>query len=176
MNPTIQTELHRISVSRYMSTVMEDWLGRYWWILAIPVAGCLAVGAFVNMAFTFVAFMFLCLVVPFIMMLIYYNYALTPEATIAVRPHWVSLNPDSGIDVEFRPDPETGREYKPVHIDWAQISSVESRSSDVVIKFHHGGFRYLIIPFFALNNDDPAMVGELHELLRRVGKYNPIIL
>lgn len=165
----IHTSQHRISANRYMTTVSEEWLGRYWWTLALPVAACLAIGTLINVAFTFVAFMLLCLVLPFIMMMLYFNYALTPEATMAVRPHTISMDPEKGIDVNFRPDPETGKEFKPVHLDWSEVSEVETRSSDVVLKFHRRNYRYVIIPYFALN-DDPELVQRLHDLLASTGK------
>ncbi len=175
MTATVITAQHRISANRYMTTVSEEWLGRYWWTLALPVVACLAVGAIVNAAFTFVAFMLLCLVIPFVLMMLYYNYALTPEATMAVRPHTVTLDPVSGIDLHFLPDPESGREYKPMHLDWDQVSGVEVRSSDVVLKFHRRNYRYVIIPYFALDND-PRLVDRLHEVLRAAGKINDLTL
>lgn len=158
-----------------MSTVSEEWLGRYWWTLALPVAACLAIGTFVNAAFTFVAFMLLCIVLPFVMMMLYFNYALTPEATMAVRHHSVTLDPVAGIDVEFQSDPDTGREFTPVHLCWDDVSEAEIRSSDVVLKFNSRNYRYMIIPYFALN-DDPVEVTKLHEVLRYAGKVNTLIL
>lgn len=154
MNSTIITTApHHISAHRYMVTVAESWLGRHWWTLALPVAACLAIGATVNVAFTFVAFVLLCLVLPFIMMMLYFNYALTPEAAMAVRPHTVRIHPTDGIDVEFMPNPDNGRTYAPVHISWLEVQAAEKRSSDVAITFRNRCYRYLIIPYFSLNDD-----------------------
>lgn len=175
MSHKIRTTRHRISANRYMTTVSEEWLGRYWWTLAIPVVACLAVGALVNTAFTFVAFMLLCLVLPFVLMLLYFNYALTPEATMAVRHHSVTIDPDSGIDIDFQPDELTGREFSPVHLGWDDVSEAEIRSSDVVLKFNRRNYRYMIIPYFALN-DDPEEVSRLHDVLRNAGKVRSLIL
>lgn len=177
MTHSIHTALHRISANRYMTTVSEEWLARYWWALAIPVIACLAVGMFINPAFTFVAFMILCIVIPFVMMMLYFNYALTPEATMAVRPHTVTVDPERGIDVNFAPDPVTGREYRPVHLDWSEVSHAEVRSADVVLRFRRHNYRYMIIPNSALaESGDPALVERLHQLLRDVGKINDLNL
>ncbi|MDE6314945.1 MAG: hypothetical protein K2L71_00595 [Muribaculaceae bacterium] len=172
MKPAIHTTLHRIPANRYMTTVSEEWLARYWPALALPVAICVAIGLIVDPAFTFVAFMLLCIILPFVMMMLYFNYALTPEATMAVRPHVLSVDQVSGIDVTFAPDPVTGREYSPVHLDWQEVSKAEIRSNDVVLRLHGRNFRYVIIPYSALTDDAGCSqpTDQLHRMLLETGK------
>ncbi len=164
-----------------MTTVSEEWLSRYWPALVLPVAICVAIGLVFDPAFTFVAFMLLCIVLPMVMMMLYFNHALTPEASMAVRPHIMAIGPDSGIDVTFAPDPVTGREYTPVHIDWQEISQAEIRSDDVVLRFHDRNFRYVIIPYSALIGDDDDPDGtqptaRLHQMLNDAGKIRDITI
>ncbi|MDE7387754.1 MAG: hypothetical protein K2M97_00720 [Muribaculaceae bacterium] len=176
-NATITTSLHRISSHRYMTTVGEEWFARYWWVLVLPVGICLAIGITVDAAFTFVAFIILCLVIPPAMMMLYYNYALTPEASAAVRPHTLSVSPAEGLDIEFAPDAESGRSFDPIHVDWNEVSHVDVRSHDVVISLARRPYRYLIIPYSALDPDEGSeAVARLHELLHKSGKYNPVTL
>lgn len=173
----ITTDLHRISSHRYMTTVGEEWFARYWWALVLPVGICLAIGAMVDVAFTFVAFIILCLVIPPLMMMLYYNYSLTPEASAAVRLHTLTVSPAGGLAIDFAPDAESGRQYSPIHVDWNEVSHVDVRSHDVVISLVRRPYRYLIIPYSALGPDEgPDAVTRLHEILHKSGKYNPVTL
>lgn len=161
-----------------MTTVSEEWLARYWPALAVPVASCIVVGMTIDHAFTFVAFMLLCLVLPFVMMMLYFNYALTPEATMAVRSHALTADAAKGIDVTFEPDRLTGRKYKSVHLDWSDVSEAEIRSTDVVLRFHDRNYRYIIIPYsaFPADGNQDAFVKRLHQLLHDTGKIKSLKL
>lgn len=146
-----------------MVTVAEAWLGHYWWVLALPVITCFAVGSVINVAFTSVSFVLLCLILPLIMMMLYFNYAITPEAAMAVRPHIIKIDIRRGIDIEFADNPDTGRTYSPVHIDWQEIDTVEYRSSDTAITFRNRNYRFLIIPYYSF--DSESDIKALSEIL-----------
>lgn len=149
----IVTTSYRTPAHRYMRSVAEEWLGAWWWALALPVAACLSVGAVINVTFTFVAMMLIFLVAPLIMLFLYYNYALTPEAIMAVRPHEVTIDREQGIDVSFEPHPESGRTYPPVHIGWGDVHDVEYNPTEIIVKLHRSGYRLLIIPYEALASE-----------------------
>lgn len=97
------------------------------------------------------------------MMMLYFNYAITPEAAMAVRPHIIKIDIRRGIDIEFADNLDTGRTYSPVHIDWQEIDTVEYRSSDAAITFRNRNYRFLIIPYYSF--DSESDIKALSEIL-----------
>lgn len=132
-----------------MRAVAEVWLGRWWWCLIIPVAACFALAATVNVAFTFVGFMILFLIVPTVVMFLYFAHALTDEARMAILPHRISVMSD-GIMVDFDSDELTGREYAPVYIGGHDMVGLECRAHDLMLHLSGGQYRFLLIPYDAI--------------------------
>ncbi|MDE6491110.1 MAG: hypothetical protein K2L49_08145 [Muribaculaceae bacterium] len=165
MNPILNTSTYSTSANSYMRTVAEVWLGRWWWCLIIPVASCFALAATVNVAFTFVGFMILFLIVPTVVMFLYFAHALTAEARMAVLRHRVSVSSDE-IVVDFEPDELTGNEYEPVHIGIREIVGVECRSHDLMLHLSGSQYRFLLIPYDAIGSDSAiaAMTARLNDM------------
>lgn len=152
MDTILKTATYSTTANTYMRTVAEVWLGRWWWCLIIPVASCFALAATVNVAFTFVGFMILFLIVPTVVMCLYLSHALTVEASMAILNHRVSVTPD-GVTVDFDPDELTGNEYDPVYIGWHDITGVESRAHDLMLHLAGGPYRFLLIPYDAVGSE-----------------------
>lgn len=96
--------------------------------------------------FWFVLPIVVCLVLPPIIGIIIYSYALTPEGVAAVRPHRVDEHPDGSLTLSFDPDPETGRTYSPLHVSRAEIKSVEERPDRRIVHLKDKPFRFIILP------------------------------
>lgn len=73
------TTCYSISPSIYIRRIISRWLRRY----ALPFIAVLAIfsyfGVTVNPAFFIVALIFIFIIAPTILMIVYYNYALTPR-------------------------------------------------------------------------------------------------
>lgn len=151
MSETITTSVYQTGPHTYMRAVAEMWLGRWWWIMIIPLGVCFGIGATINVAFAFIGFMAIFLLAPMIIMFLYFAHALTPEASMAILPHEVTAS-DSGLDVTFVTSGEDDRQYPPVHIDWDDVKSVEWRGNDIMIHLTGTSYRFLLIPYDAMGD------------------------
>ena len=114
------------------------WLGRWWWILALPVAVCLALSA-VKPVWMFVALMIICLLVPGLLAMIYYAYAFSPQAVSSLADKTVSVSPDC-LTVNFI-ETRKERKYTP-----ADISSAEDTGRQLIVRFKDSKYHHLAIP------------------------------
>lgn len=92
----IETLPYRISSSRYFSIIFRDLLKK-WWSVALLLFLLLVAVTCCDLRFGIVLLMVLFLVLPMIVLLVYYNYALRPEAFYSVVEK-VALIGDAGID------------------------------------------------------------------------------
>lgn len=129
-----------------MKLVAEDLLTARWWLFLVPVALLAAAGWLIDPVWFMVLLMVICIVIPSVMMFIYFNYSMTPEAVSAIRPHTNAIGPDGDITLEFKPDDDTERTYKPFIVRADEISSVEQHGKFVVIRLLNRPYRYVFLP------------------------------
>lgn len=141
----IATGVFRDTPGRYVRRVMAMWLGRWWWTMAVPVAVAAALSA-VNAVWLFVALMILCLLVPGIIAMVYYNYALTPQAISALADKTVALSA-RGITVHIV---DSGKEQFYAATD---IASVEDTGKSLIVKFKTPRYSHIAIPVAAIPDD-----------------------
>jgi len=153
MASVIRTQIFRTGPMSYITVAAELWLGRYWWLLAIPVVACMALGMAVNPAFLFVGFMLAMVCAPMILMFLFYAHALTPEARIAVLPHSVGVSPAGGVSVEFAPD-GMAEPPAPVSIPLSEVTGVEYSGSHLMIHLSGRRYRFLIVPYSAFETPE----------------------
>ena len=103
MDTPFETGIHSTNSYQYMRAVAEVWSGRWWWAIALPVVTCFALGMALNIAFVFMAFIIAFLIVPVVIMFLYFYHAITPEARMAILNKRLRISPDSGIDVIYEP-------------------------------------------------------------------------
>lgn len=151
MSEKITTHVYQTEAHSYMRAVAEMWLGRWWWIMIIPVAVCFSLGATLNVAFAFIGFMAIFLIVPLIVMFLYFTHALTSEARMAILPHEVTAC-ESGLTVTFVTRHENERKFPAVHINWSDVHSLEWRSNDIMVHFKGSPYRFLLIPYEAMGD------------------------
>lgn len=151
MSDSVQTEVYQTEAHTYMRAVAEMWLGRWWWAMIIPVAVCFGLGATVNVAFAFIGFMVIFLIAPMVIMFLYFAHALTAEARMAILPHQVEAT-DNGLTVTFVPMNEGDREFPAADIAWTDVKALEWRNHDIMIHLKGTPYRFLLIPYSAMNN------------------------
>lgn len=95
----VETRYFTITPGRYIRTAIWVWLGQYGWIGALVLAGFAAAG-FMDSRFFIVAAALALIAYPGIMMLVYFNHALTKEAAYCVIPHRVRID-ESGIGIDY---------------------------------------------------------------------------
>lgn len=157
MDTSFETGIHRTDSYHYMRTVAEVWSGRWWWTIALPVLTCFALGMALNIAFIFMAFMVVFLIVPMVMMFLYFYYALTPEARMAILNKRLRISP-SGIDVVYEPIGDNAPAPKAVHVTWDEITAIEYRAHDMMMRLNGSRYRFMLIPYEALSETDSRIL------------------
>ena len=144
----IATIPHVITPGAYASRLMTECVCRYWWAIAVPVVPCLIAGCY-DLRFLIVAAAWLLIVMPGILALVYFRYALSPEAAKMTLPHIVTFADDT-ITVTW---PDT--DYPPLRIPKADVRSVEDTGSALVVAAP-APLRPLIIPVKSFPSPDDA--------------------
>ena len=150
MTPEEQEYPERVPSGRYMRLVAEDWFTDMWWLLAIPVGLCLIAGSMIHPIGYSMLPVLLCLVIPMAAYTMYLNYSLTPEAVACVRRHRSRVEADGAVTLEFAPDGETGRTYRPFRLLAGEVSGAEFRGPWIVLRLRRR-YRYIFIPNTAEN-------------------------
>lgn len=162
--PLAITEVFRTEAGTYMRIVLGRWLRQNYWWLVVPTLLCLALAITVSAAFVFVALIVVFLLYPMSMMIVYFNYALSPEACAEVSAHRVEFTTDGLIiDYMSRPDVENERtEYeivKSVEIPYHQVCSYVNTDTSLILFTDRHGYRLHYIPA-------SSMTQECHEIAR----------
>lgn len=129
-----------------MTLVAQDWILSHWWVLLLPAILFWWAVVKADARLFMTASVLLCLIAPVLILIIYLGYALTPEAVAATRPHITLRHPDGSIELQFQPDPDTGRLYHPLIISAQNIESCQEQSRRTIIRLKNQHFRYIIIP------------------------------
>lgn len=171
MSENIETCTYQTDAHTYMRAIAEMWLGRWWWIMIIPIAVCFGLGATVNAAFAFIGFMAIFLIAPLVIMFLYFAHALTPEARMAILPHKVAAG-DSGLTVTFVTLNDDDRRFPAVHIGWNDIRSLEWRSNDMMIHLNGTSYRFLLIPYQAMGANQGPFSAFCQRHVKSIVGYN----
>lgn len=157
----IATDVFTGTPSGYVRRVGLALLARWWWAWLLPVAAC-CVAATVEAVWIFVALMLVCLLYPGLVMFIYMNYALSPEARRTLLPHTVTLAPD-GLTVNYHDD----RNTPPETFTREDITSVECGRNDIVFHLRTPRYHHIAIPVHAVPE------AERHAFMVLAETFNP---
>lgn len=155
---TFTSDIISITPGVYIRHVMSRWTGRWWWALAIPFAGFLFAARW-HTAFLFVALIWLFLIVPPLIMMIYIVYGMRPGVQNFLRPHRVTIT-DSTITLTFT-SIDGYADLPPSEISCSSVSSVHVSRSAVVIYLSGGFHDIIVLPLSEIPDENRA------ELLKR---------
>jgi hypothetical protein len=128
-------------------------LFRWWWAIAIPVAAC-CILAINEAVWLFVAMMLIFLLYPGLTMMVYFNYAFSPEAQRTLYEQSVTIS-NKLITVSYI-DKKTAISYS---ID--DVAGIEYGSKEILIKLKKPRYNHLAIPLSAIDNDDRQKVFDI---------------
>jgi hypothetical protein len=89
------TDIFALPSSLYVKTVVRRWLRRYIWIYIIAAAFCILGSCIWSTAWAFVGLMLAFILLPTSLMMVYFNYALKPQALRQTMPHSIILSADT---------------------------------------------------------------------------------
>ena len=142
----------RLSASDYVRRAGLRWLGRWWWAWALPAAVMLAM-AFADAVWLFVFFMVVCMLYPGLVMMLFYHYALSPEARRSIEEHTVTAD-RSGLTLAF-----DNPRLQPVTYPYSAVTGVAVSRRFLVIDLDKPRYNHIAIPVSALpDGADTAML------------------
>ncbi|MCM1504236.1 MAG: hypothetical protein NC127_03460 [Muribaculum sp.] len=151
------TETHKIAPSAYARHLMRIWTVRHWWLVAVLPAIALTLVFVIDWRFLFVAVILVFLVIPHIMVTVYYYHAMSPKAAMSILPHRVIFESDA-LRIVYDTEPEgqdedTNSESNTEQIKrqddiipYSDISSITRNKSDILLHLSSGEYNILVIP------------------------------
>jgi hypothetical protein len=120
------------------------WLGRWWWVVTLPIVLCLLLS--INEAtWLFVTLMLVFMLYPGLTMMVYFNYAFSPEARRTLYEQTVTVT-DCKITVSYIEKNYTA--------DYGvnDVVGVEFNSKHTLIKLKHPRYNHIAIPLTAVDD------------------------
>ena len=163
MNRSIfETSEFSMPINMYVKMIMLSLLMRWFWLLTSPIVLCVILAIFVSYKFMLVALMIVFLILPFLLMMVYFYYSSTQEAQIAILKKRMEITHE-GIRVYFSPvlqhkyDTDEEDEYytpKECFISRGEVVSVENMGDKVVIYLDVNKSRIISIPLEVVEGDE----------------------
>lgn len=147
----IATEIIRLKPGRYVRLAAGIWLGKWWWVFLLPLLA-LGVMAMGDIVYLVAIFALICIVYPGIMMLMYFDHALRPEAAFATLPHKIEVS-DKGLCITYFPAEEGARCPKPRFIPIEMIDVVEDNGHSWTITLKSSKYDFIEVPKSAIPPD-----------------------
>ncbi len=132
---SIETLPYRISSSQYFGVIATRLLRQWWSVILLLVIASVGATCF-DLRCGVILLMFIFIIAPFIIFMIYYNYALRPEAFFSVVDKNVILH-SQGIDCIYD-------EKRRNVLSWQQVQRVERTATAFYI--YTQGYTYFYLP------------------------------
>ena len=154
----IETRYFAITPQKYVRTAISVWLTRYCWIGLSAVIMAIVAGMY-DTRFFIVGAALLLVAYPGILMIVYFNHALTREAAFGVIRHKVTLT-ELGMDIEYSPEDDHPTPQAR-HIAKEEIATAEDSGHAMKITLTSGRYDIIMIPTDAFQDGDFAKAMDL---------------
>lgn len=137
---------------------MKRWIGDHIVMLAMPPFILAFFGVLFDLRILVVALMLVFVIIPPIMMIVYFYHAMSPTAAFSILRHFVSVD-TSGLTFTYIPDENpAGQEIhdetkdtaiparEPGHISWDRIARIDETSASMVITLDDSPYSIILIP------------------------------
>ena len=135
-----------ITSGTYMAILRRTFLGRRWWLMALPVVLCLCMIA-IDTRFAYVALIVAMAMVMLAMPLVFY-YALTQESRWSILEKTITIT-DEGIKLDFLSD-----KMKCHFIAWDDIASTGASCDCLIVRLKKNRYTFLAIPLTAFDSEE----------------------
>jgi hypothetical protein len=153
MNEVYTTRAFRLKPSQYVKAIASMWITRWWWIFAVPLAVILLMAVAMDVRFYVVALMMIFIIIPMILGLVYFNYALTPEACFSTINHTITVS-RVGLRVDYVRETDDERQLPAREIPSNDILSYEDTGNSIFVHLRGGRYKIEIIPIEAIDTHD----------------------
>lgn len=151
----ITTKIYNLTTTVFIRESMKRFLLHNWWWIAIPVVGSIIIGIAIDTRFLFISAMIVFLIIPTILMIVYFNRALSIDARKHIISKYITINESSVKTYFINPDPDNMKYILPENetMPLTDIVDLSVDKQNMVIRFVGDDNRFIIIPLNAFNND-----------------------
>ena len=135
----------KVSSSEYVKRLFSLFMTYYWALFLLPVL-VLASLSVVNVDFLIVALMAIFIMIPMVLTLLYFNYALTDEARLSISEKELKVTVD-GLHLKTLNNKE--QEY---FFQWKEFYGCLIYEKSLLLQ-HDGKFRFFMIPCNAFHDN-----------------------
>lgn len=128
----------------YVRELMSIWMWKYLWLIALPLIVFIVLGCY-DTRWLIVALMMLMIVLPGVMLIVYFNFALTPDTARRTLPQSISVS-DSGINLTYLPHPESGYTPEAEHVTFADIKAIDDTGMYLILRLRQSPYSIIILP------------------------------
>lgn len=150
---TMTTDIYKVGASTLATYIMKLWCRRNWWLIALPPAACLVLAAAVDVKFLLIALMMVFVILPPIMITVYFYHALAPEARMSILPHRTQLS-EEGLRLVYEPMAEDIPARDDDMITWSRIKGIKTTQEYIAYRLDSGKYCILLIPRSAFKSPE----------------------
>lgn len=149
MVSSINLKPFAVSSGQYMRPMLRMYFGRNWWWFVVPIFFTLGLMLILHdTRWLIVCLMLFFMVFPMVLILIYFNYALTLEVRWSIMEKSVLID-DRGMHLTF-----TNKRMHPRDIAWSDISSITRDRNAFYFHLKVRRYNYVMIPCSVLENNE----------------------
>lgn len=141
---------NNITATTYNAILRSMYVRRNGVWLALPVVVCLAAG-FIDVRFLIAGLLFLVVVMPMVVALIYYNYALVQESRWSILTKEIDFDDDK-LTLRF-----SHERMSDVALPYSGFESRTVSHSCLILFLDRRRYRFLAIPLSAFNGDEQLL-------------------
>lgn len=147
----ITTEPFKVEASTLTGIIMKQWIKKHILILSLPPVILLFFGTLFDLRLVIVALMYIFVIIPPIMMIVYFYHAMSPEARYSLLPHTVSCDSE-GLLINYLPHDDTTLPRDQEIIPWSKISSHKASSTGIILFLSLSAYSIIYIPYSAFDD------------------------
>lgn len=147
------TEVYKTGAHALAGYIMKQWMRRNWWVMALPPAVCLALAAIVDIKFVLIALIMVFVVLPPIMITVYFYHALAPEARMSILPHRITAD-DRGLRIIYEPPSDDLPARPDDMIPWSRITKTTVTTTLIAYRLDSGRYTAILLPATAFKSPE----------------------
>ena len=175
-NVTFKTNAFNTTSNQYTQSVLLLILSHWWWVPMLLILVCALLSVTVNPSFVFVALILIFIIVPTVLMFIYFHQSTTQEARIALLKKVLIIGND-GINIDFNSINKVRYEVneevketitpKPLFIARSEIKKVEYTGYNIRLYLKGGKYKFITIPINEIEGDTDAFLAYILQYVER---------
>lgn len=149
-----ETNIFETSASNYVKSILIQVITDWWWVPLLLIIGCSIMAIYINTAFIYVSLILIFIIIPILLMFIYFCHSSSQEARIAILRKKIIVD-EQGIKIKFEPIEITNinnhlnsKIIQPKDLFYTKddILSIYNMGSYIKINLKDGRYKFISIP------------------------------